>query len=94
MITVGMNYEVREGKDRVFEEGFRRVVEAMSGMPGHIRSRLYKDVASPMSYLIHSEWETKEAFTTFVRSSEFAEVTRWGAEEILATRPTHKVYGD
>ena len=93
MITVGMDYVVREGKNEVFEAGFGRVLEAMSGMNGHVRSRLFKDVASPTSYLIHSEWETKEAFTTFIRSAEFAEVTRWGSEEILTGRPTHKIYG-
>ncbi len=93
MVTVGMDYEVREGKNEVFEAGFRRVLEVMSAMGGHVRSRLFRDVSSPTSYLIHSEWETREAFTAFIRSAEFAAVTRWGSEEILAGRPTHKVYG-
>ena len=94
MITVGMNYQVKEGKEKVFEEGFRQVLKVMSGMPGHVKSRLFKEMDSPGSYLIHSEWETKESFTAFIRSREFAEVTRWGAEEILAGRPSHKVYGE
>jgi len=94
MITVGMNYEVRQGKGAAFEEGFRKVLEVMAGMPGHVKSRLFKDVDAPGSYLIHSEWESKDAFTAFVRSEEFARVARWGAEEILAGRPSHKIYGD
>jgi heme-degrading monooxygenase HmoA len=94
MITVGMNYEVRQGKEQVFEEGFRKVLQVMAGMPGHQKSRLFKDVDRTGSYLIHSEWESKEAFTAFIRSREFADVTRWGAEEILAGRPSHKVYSE
>ena len=94
MITVGMNYEVREGKGPVFEEGFRGVLRVMSGTIGHVKSRLFKDIDSPSSYLIHSEWQSKEAFSAFIRSKEFADVTRWGSEEILAGRPTHKVYGE
>jgi len=94
MITVGMNYEVREGKGAAFEEGFRKVLEVMATMPGHVRSRLFQDVSHRGSYLIHSEWETREAFTAFIRSREFADVTRWGSQEILAGRPTHQVYGE
>lgn len=94
MITVGMNYEVREGKGPVFEEGFRGVLVVMAGTTGHIKSRLFKDIDSPGSYLIHSEWQSKEAFAAFIRSKEFAEVTRWGSEEILTGRPSHKVYGE
>ncbi len=94
MVTVGMNYEVREGKSEAFETGFRRVLEAMAGTPGHVKSRLFKDIDNPRSYLIHSEWETKEAFTAFIRSKAFADVTRWGSEEILAGRPSHKIYGE
>lgn len=94
MITVGMNYEVREGKGPIFEESFRKVLSVMSAMPGHVKSRLYRDIDSAGSYLIHSEWDSKDAFTAFIRSKEFGEVTRWGAEEILAGRPSHKVYGE
>jgi len=94
MITVGMNYEVRPEKEDVFEEGFRKVLGVMGTMPGHVKSRLYKDIDATSSYLIHSEWESKEAFTAFIRSPQFAEVTRWGAEEILAGRPSHRIYGE
>ena len=94
MITVGMNYEVRDGKGPEFEEGFRGVLRVMAGTNGHVKSRLFKDIESASSYLIHSEWQSKEAFSAFIRSKEFADVTRWGSEEILAGRPSHKVYGE
>jgi len=33
-----------------------------------------------------------EAFTAFIKSEEFKEVTSFGLENILAERPRHKVY--
>jgi len=94
MVTIGMNYEVLPGREADFEEKFRAVLELFARDSGHRRSRLYRDVDAPGSYLIHSEWETREAFTTFLRSDEFREVTAWGKEQILAGRPQHRVFGE
>lgn len=94
MVTIGMNYEVLPGKEALFEEKFRAVIEAFAGDSGHRRSRLYRDVEAPGSYLIHSEWESKDAFTAFLRSDAFRAVTAWGKDEILAGRPTHRVFGE
>ena len=92
MITVGMNYEILEGKEALFEEKFAAVVEAMDGFEGHERSLLYRDVFRPRSYLIVSEWGTKAQFAAFMRSDAFRAVADWGKEEVLASRPSHVVY--
>ncbi|MFQ5588851.1 MAG: antibiotic biosynthesis monooxygenase family protein [Nitrospiria bacterium] len=94
MITVGMNYEVLEGKDQPFEKKFALVLDAMGKTPGHKKTNLYKDVFQNRSYLIVSEWHSREAFDSFVSSDAFAKVTDWGKEHILASRPKHEVYGD
>ncbi len=94
MITVGMNYEVRPDKGQAFEDGFRGVLKVMGTTQGHVKSRLFRDIDSTNSYLIHSEWDSKEAFTAFIRSQAFTDVTTWGTMEILAGRPSHKVYGE
>ncbi len=94
MITVGMNYEVLEGKEQPFEKKFALVLEAMAADAGHKKTNLYKDVFQNRSYLIVSEWHSREAFDTFVRSEAFQKVTDWGKEHILASRPKHEVYGD
>ena len=93
MITVGMNYRVRDGKGLAFEEGFRGVLDVMGTLPGHTKSNLYRDTNDHQEYLIVSEWDTMDAFQTFIKSQAFADVTRWGSEEILDGRPRHKVYG-
>jgi len=94
MVTIGMNYEVLPGKEALFEEKFRAVVAAFEADAGHRSSRLYRDVDRPGSYLIHSDWESKEAFLAFIRSDAFRAVTSWGKEQILADRPRHRIYGD
>lgn len=92
MITVGMNYQVIPGKQQDFEDKFAAVLEALRGADGHTNSNLWKDVADDASYLITSEWSDESAFTSFIQSEAFRNVTNWGKEQILAGRPRHKVY--
>ena len=92
MITVGMNYQTLEGKQQDFEEKFAAVIGALNAAEGHTSSTLWKDVADDTSYLITSEWSDEEAFTSFIRSDAFRDVTNWGKEQILAGRPQHKIY--
>jgi heme-degrading monooxygenase HmoA len=92
MITVGMNYEVLPGKEKVFEDAFDAVLNVMREDPGHESSALYRNVHDPGSYVILSVWNSDEAFEGFVRSEKFAKVTNWGKETILRSRPSHTVY--
>ena len=93
MVTIGMNYEVLDGKSDVFERAFNSVLEVMSDMEGHHASSLYKDVSQERSYLIVSEWNDASAFQAFIGSEQFARVTDWGLEQVLAGPPRHEVYG-
>lgn len=92
MVTIGMNYMVLPGKEEVFERAFRQVVEAMKANPAHTGTKLYREVDTPQSFLLISEWNSRDAFDAFVKSEAFARVTQWGKENILAARPSHSVY--
>ena len=93
MVTIGMNYEVLEGKGEQFESVFKSVLELMEGMEGHKASSLYTDVFKPNMYLIVSEWSDEEAFKAFTSSEKFDKVVDWGKNKILASRPHHEIYG-
>ncbi len=93
MITVGMYYEVLPGKEKEFEEKFEAVAGALEAQAGHVQSLLYQQVKKPNSYTILSEWGAREDFMTFIRSDAFRAVTDWGKANILASRPSHKLYG-
>lgn len=92
MVTIGMNYEVLEGKEEVFEKAFARILDALNGASGHRASRLLCDVHTERSYVILSEWESEEGFNDFLASPQFARVVDWGKEQVLAARPRHVVY--
>ena len=94
MTTIGMQYEVREGKEEEFEKGFLATLEVMRTLPGHVESRLYEDVASVGSYIILSRWSSKEQYAAFLRSDAFKSAVAWGKAEILRSRPKHQVYKD
>lgn len=92
MVTVGMNYQVLEGKGEEFESVFKKVLGIMNDMKGHSDSHLYQDVSDSGSYLIVSEWSERSAFDAFIASDRFKGVVNWGKEEVLAGRPKHEVY--
>ncbi len=94
MITVGMNYQVREGKTDLFEQVFEKVIQIMEGLDGHVRTDLFTKVKDRHSYLILSEWNDRAAFDAFIASEQFRNVANWGKEEVLAARPSHQYYGD
>lgn len=93
MVTIGMNYSVREGKEKVFEDACAHVIETMRGIEGHSESQLFREVGQrSRHYLIVSVWSSEQAFRDFVASDTFKKVTNWGAQNILEGRPSHTVY--
>jgi heme-degrading monooxygenase HmoA len=94
MVTIGMNYRVLEGKEQVFEDACRKVLDGMNGAQGHDDSQLFRrvDGSEKGEYLIVSRWADEEAFRAFIASDAFEKVTSWGLKNILAGRPTHTTY--
>jgi heme-degrading monooxygenase HmoA len=93
MVTIGMNYSVRAGKEKIFEDACASVIQTMRGIDGHADSHLYREVgADARQYLIVSVWSSEQAFRDFVASDTFKKVTNWGAQNILEGRPSHTVY--
>ena len=93
MVTIGMNYFVRENKEAVFEAACAKVIELMKGIDGHDESHIYRrvDDGAPV-YLIVSRWKSEDAFGGFVRSDAFRKVTDWGKQNILSGPPKHTTY--
>ena len=93
MVTIGMNYYVLAGKEQIFEDACKKVVDTMNGIEGHEESRLYREVGdSEPAYLIVSRWHSEDAFQAFIASDAFKKVTNWGKENILSRRPSHTTY--
>ncbi len=93
MVTIGMNYNVIDGKEQTFEKAFNKVVHAMGGIEGHSETHMFRDINDRLHYLIVSKWSRQAAFDAFIASDTFKNVANWGKEEILTGRPQHEVYG-
>lgn len=92
MVSIGLRYVVRTGRDRDFIEVTRRTIALLNDVPGHVCSRLYQDVDDPRAFLIYSEWASGEAYRAFLGSDAFAATQSLGREELLAERPRHTVF--
>ncbi|MCP5043465.1 MAG: antibiotic biosynthesis monooxygenase [bacterium] len=94
MVTIGMNYDVLEGKEEAFEGACKKVIQAMGTASGHDDSQIFRrvDKNDSAQYLIVSRWSNDDAFRAFISSDAFKKVTNWGAENILAGRPRHTTY--
>ena len=92
-MTVGLYYTVKSGREEEFEAYFGRVKEHLASVQGHVATRLYRDVEESNSYLIYSEWETREDFERFRAGDAFKAAKEWGRDSILARPPRHTVFG-
>lgn len=94
MVTIGMNYDVLEGKEEVFEGACKKVLEVMDEANGHDDSQIFRRVDRDESaqYLIVSRWQDEAAFKDFIASESFKKVTSWGLKNVLAGRPSHTTY--
>lgn len=93
MVTVGMYYDVLANKEQIFEESVEKVIGVLADNPGRLQSYLYHRVKEPNLYATIPEWSSRDEFTAFGQSAVFKQVADWGKAEILARRPSHKVYG-
>ena len=62
MVTIGMYYEVLDGKEQVFEKAFVSVLGAIQTAEEHRTSRLLRGVFAECSYVFMSKWTSEDAF--------------------------------
>lgn len=93
MITVGMCYNVNPGKEKEFENCYRKINDVMRTTPGFSSATFYKNVQQPQSYLIVSEWTDNAAFESFTCSDSFKNVCDWNKTKILSGKPEFNIYG-
>jgi heme oxygenase (mycobilin-producing) len=56
--------KIRQGEEAKFEAAYAEVTRKVkeSNFKGHLRDELLRDDGEPGSYILLSEWESKEAF--------------------------------
>jgi heme-degrading monooxygenase HmoA len=54
--------KIKPGEEAAFEAAYAEVTAKVKGTPGHIQDELLREEGEPGSYILLSEWESKEAF--------------------------------
>jgi heme-degrading monooxygenase HmoA len=70
MIRVLLHVKVKKGREHEFEDAWRIVAAYTQGIAGNLRQDLLRDPMEPGTFLICSDWESREAFHLFERSEE------------------------
>jgi heme-degrading monooxygenase HmoA len=62
--------KVKDGRGDDFERAWREIAAHVRTEPGNLRQALLRDPQDPLSFVITTDWESREAFHNFERSNE------------------------
>jgi heme-degrading monooxygenase HmoA len=75
MVRATLFMKVKAGREHEFEPAWRAIAERVRVAPGNLRQALTRDPQDPASFVVTSDWESREAFTHFERSPEQDDLT-------------------
>jgi heme-degrading monooxygenase HmoA len=67
--------KVKDGRGQDFERAWRAIADEVRKVPGNLRQALERDPDDPDSFVVTSDWSSREAFGRFERSPEQDELT-------------------
>jgi heme-degrading monooxygenase HmoA len=75
MVRATLYMKVKDGRGSDFEREWRAIADEVRKVPGNIRQALSRDPEDPDSFVVTSDWRTREQFATFERSPEQDDLT-------------------
>jgi heme-degrading monooxygenase HmoA len=75
MVRATLYMKVKAGREAEFEPAWRAIAERARAFPGILRQALTRDPNDPASFVVTSDWESREAFSRFERSPEQDDLT-------------------
>jgi heme-degrading monooxygenase HmoA len=75
MVRASLYMKVKPGRGAEFERTWREIAEEVRKAPGNVRQALTRDPDDPDSFVVTSDWESREAFRAFETSPEQDELT-------------------
>ena len=75
MVRATLHMKVKDGRGPDFEEAWRAIAEEVRKVPGNLRQTLTRDPADEDSFVVTSDWESREVFGEFERSPEQDDLT-------------------
>src|SRR5579864_3424385 len=75
MVRATLHMKVKEGRGPDFEHAWRAIAEQVRKVPGNVRQTLARDPEDADSFVVTSDWQSREVFGEFERSPEQDELT-------------------
>jgi heme-degrading monooxygenase HmoA len=75
MVRASLYMKVKAGRGGDFESVWREIAEEVRKAPGNLRQALSRDPDDPDSFVVTSDWDSREAFHEFERSPEQDDLT-------------------
>ena len=70
MVRATLSIRVKPGREADFERAWQSIAEQVRRAPGNRRQTLLRDPADVSSFVITSDWESRELFHRFERSND------------------------
>jgi heme-degrading monooxygenase HmoA len=75
VVRATLYMKVKDGRGDDFEREWRAIADKVRSVPGNVRQALARDPEDPDSFVVTSDWSTREEFGRFERSPEQDELT-------------------
>jgi heme oxygenase (mycobilin-producing) len=75
MVRATLHMKVKRGKEREFERAWQAVSEHARSVPGNLRQTLMRDPEDASTYVITTEWNSREVYERFEASPAQHELT-------------------
>jgi len=75
VVRATLHMKVKDGRGPDFERAWRAIAEEIRTVPGNIRQTLARDPEDSDSFVVTSDWSSREVFGEFERSPEQDELT-------------------
>jgi heme-degrading monooxygenase HmoA len=75
MVRATLTMKVREGSEDDFEAAWHKVAAVARSEPGMVRQVLMRSADEPSTFIISSDWESREAFGRFEKSPDQDDLT-------------------
>jgi heme-degrading monooxygenase HmoA len=75
MVRATLYMKVKDGRGSDFERAWRAIAEEVRKVPGNVRQTLERDPEDPDSFVVASDWSSRDEFGKFERSPEQDDLT-------------------
>jgi heme-degrading monooxygenase HmoA len=70
MVRATLTMKVKTGREADFEQAWRTIASQVRRVPGNVRQALLRDPKDPSTFILTTDWESRDAFSRFERSPE------------------------